>query len=237
MAMRRIGRVVSLARFPVKSMRAEPRQELELGWNGVLGDRQYAFVRQDATTGFPWLTGRELPALVLHGAAYAEPEHPYTAEVRVTAPDGTATALRDPALVARLSDAAKHPAGLMRLNRGAYDSMPLSVISTRTLARLGEAHGAVLDAARFRSNIVVALDDDGPDELAWQGAVGFGATAVLRADRPIPRCKMITIDPHTAAIDRGVLRTVNHGFSNHAGLYATPVTLGRIAVGDAVCVN
>lgn len=53
-----LGTVVALNRYPIKSMQAEPLVVADLFWTGLHGDRQYAFVKADNASAFPWLTGR-----------------------------------------------------------------------------------------------------------------------------------------------------------------------------------
>jgi uncharacterized protein YcbX len=54
-----VGRVESLWRYPVKSMRGEELKEAFLGFAGVHGDRVWAFRSPAAPKGYPYLTGRE----------------------------------------------------------------------------------------------------------------------------------------------------------------------------------
>src|ERR1700712_1478824 len=85
----RLGTVLAIRRYPVKSMRAEPLEAAAFHWTGLHGDRPYAFCPAADTSDFPWLTGRVLPDLVLHSARYSNPADPGRARVRVVAPDGT----------------------------------------------------------------------------------------------------------------------------------------------------
>jgi uncharacterized protein YcbX len=48
-----IGRIESLCRYPVKSMRGEVLDQAFLGFSGVYGDRLYAFHSAKAPKGFP----------------------------------------------------------------------------------------------------------------------------------------------------------------------------------------
>lgn len=48
-----VGHVRALNRFPVKSMAGERLDMAELDWQGIEGDRQYAFVRAANGTRFP----------------------------------------------------------------------------------------------------------------------------------------------------------------------------------------
>ncbi|ATY31226.1 MOSC domain-containing protein [Sphingomonas psychrotolerans] len=230
-----VGHVAALNRYPVKSMAGEQLGVAEIDWQGIEGDRQYAFVRKANGTRFPWLTAREVPAMLLHRASFADPGAPKTSAVLIETPDGAAISLHDPLLHAHLEAAAGEPVGLLQVARGIYDSMPISLATTASHARIEAAHGCALDPRRFRANVVIE------SELAvneWQGLrLAFGNDAdgaVVQMADPIPRCVLITIDPDTAAKDVRVLRTVAQQFGNAYGVYATPARPGLIRAGDPV---
>lgn len=233
-----LGRIVALRRYPVKSMRAEPLDAAALHWTGLHGDRQYAFCRTDDRSDFPWLTGRQVPGLVLHAARYSDSGDPRLAQVRVTAPDGADYAVDHPDLAQRLAEAAGVGVRMLRLGRGAFDAMPVSIITTATGEAISQAHGAPVALDRFRANLLIRPDDPAATERDWLGhALVLGDEPdppVLRLDWPIPRCAMIAIDPATAARDAGVLRTVVQQFANEAGVYCTVQAPGRVRVGDRV---
>lgn len=232
-----IGTVVAINRYPVKSMGGESLDAADLHWPSLYGDRQYAFVKAADTSDFPWLTGRDLPGLVRHRARYATPDNP-RARVLVMEPDGAEHDIRDPALAARLADAAGTPVWLMRLGRGAFDAMPVSVIATTTAAAISAAHGAPVALDRFRANLVIQPDDPAATERDWLGgSLMFGEeddTPSVSAGWPIPRCAMVGIDPVTAARDAGVVRTVVRQFGNRVGVYCSVRTPGTVRVGDRV---
>ena len=54
-----VGKVESLWRYPVKSMRGEELNEAFAGYPGVYGDRVFAFKSSASPTGFPYFTARE----------------------------------------------------------------------------------------------------------------------------------------------------------------------------------
>ncbi len=56
--MKVVGKVESLWRYPVKSMRGEELQEAYVGFPGVYGDRLYAFRSSRAPKGFRWWMSR-----------------------------------------------------------------------------------------------------------------------------------------------------------------------------------
>ena len=232
-----LGRIVAITRFPVKSMAGERLEEAELDWQGIEGDRQYAFVKRGDRTRFPWLTGRDVSAMVRCRACYADPAAPRTAAVRVSTPAG-AWPLHDPALAGWLEAQAGRPVELIQLGIGAYDAMPVSVLTTATVAELHEKHGATINPRRFRANILVESDAREGD---WAGRrLRLGAredAAALQMADLAPRCAMVTIDPDTAERDPGVLRTVAKAFGNRIACYASIARPGRARVGDEVLLS
>lgn len=228
-----IGRLDAIWRFPVKSMRGERLETSQLRGSGLFGDRQYAFLRSDDRTRFPWLTGRQLPDLVRWIARYDTPENPHVAKLTVEAPDGTVYAIDDKALTARLSDEAGERVALLQLGRGAYDSMAVSLVGTDIGERVGAAHAAPVDRRRFRINLEVELAGD--NETSWVGkTLSLGAQARVAVVEPIDRCVMITIDPDNAAKDPTILRTVSQKFGNKIGVYAHILARGELRVGDEI---
>ena len=240
-----VGRVAAITRFPVKSMAGEPLTEAALHWPWLLGDRQYAFVKTANTSSFPWLTARDLPALVRWQARYERPDDPIHGGVTVASPEGRTFDIRDPALCALLSAQAETPVALLRLGRGCFDAMPVSVLLRSTVAAVAQAHGATahgmtahgatLGAPRFRANLLIETAEPAA-EAGWLGhsvAIGTGG-ARLAVDCETPRCAMIAIDPDTAERDPAVIRTVARQFGNRVGGYCAVAQPGPVCVGDAV---
>ncbi len=230
-------RILEITRYPVKSMAGEHRTTAEIDWQGIEGDRQYAFVRRGNATRFPWLTGRDYSGLVRYRPRYDDPEQPRTSAVMVETPGGGRLRLGDPALREDIEAGSGLAADLLQLGTGAYDAMPVSVVATASLARLDRLHGGSLDRRRFRANIVIESD---LYEDAWQGRrlrLGSGDdAAVLLLAAPAPRCAMVTIDPDTGTRDPRVLRTVARELGNALTMYASVARPGWVREGDAVTV-
>lgn len=167
---RQVGRVAGLWRYPVKSMAGEALPEVEVSWRGLAGDRRWAFVRDGlAQSGFPWLTLRERSDMGHYRPSFADPHRPDKSPTMVQTPSGATFDVADPALGAEL-----WPGGVrvIRQDRGVFDTLPLSLITTQTIARLGETVGAHLEVQRFRPNILVEAADEAPfTEDAWLGCV------------------------------------------------------------------
>ena len=229
-----IGHISALARFPVKSMGGEALDEVALGWSGIVGDRQWAFVKEPAHSRFPWFTGRDHSSMNAWRAAYAEDADPKLAVPQVVAPDGWRGAIDDPAVSERLRRDSGKTMRLMRLGRGAYDSLPLSVVSTAGHAAVEAAHGTAIDPRRFRINVVV---DTNLPLRVWAGRrLRFGGedSAEIAVTAPIERCVMITIDPDTGERDPWLMRTVAQQFDNKYGMHANVVRPGILRIGSEV---
>jgi uncharacterized protein len=86
-----VGSVAGLWRFPVKSMRGERLEQVELTGQGLLGDRAYALIDADTGKVVSAKSVRLFPDLLNCGAAFVEPprldrELP---PVQINLPDGT----------------------------------------------------------------------------------------------------------------------------------------------------
>jgi len=227
-----VGRVVGLWRYPVKSMAAERLDEVEVSWHGLAGDRRWAFVRDgQVRSGFPWLTLRELPTMGLYRPRFAEPDRPDGSPTRVRTPSGAELDVVDPALAAELG----HGARVIKQDRGVFDTFPLSLITTQTLAGLGARVGAALDVRRFRPNLLIEAPDGGPfPEDAWVGSVLRIGGARVRVDKRDQRCVVVDVDPATGRRDPAVLRTIAREREACLGVYGSTVQPGVVQTGDEV---
>jgi uncharacterized protein len=226
-----VGRVVALRRYPVKSMAGEELDDVDISWHGLAGDRRWAFIRDgQVRSGFPWLTIRELPEMALYRPRFAEPVRPEASRTLVRTPGGGELDVADPALAAELGPGVR----VIKQNRGVFDTLPLSLLTTQTLAGLGRLAGLELTAARFRPNLVVAASDGEFPEDAWVGRVLRAGGLRMRVDKRDSRCVMITIDPVTLRRDPAVLQAAARERDNQIGVYGSTVEPGRVAVGDPV---
>ena len=69
-----VGKVESLWRYPVKSMRGEELAEAFAGYPGVYGDRVFAFKSSASPAGFPYFTAREQRRLLQHRPRFRYPD-------------------------------------------------------------------------------------------------------------------------------------------------------------------
>lgn len=232
---RPVGRVLGLWRYPVKSMGAEELAEAEVSWHGLAGDRRWAFIRNDAVdSGFPWLTLRDRGDLNHYRPSLVDPARPDRSPTVIRTPSGVTLDIGDPALGAELGPGVR----VIKQDRGIFDTFPLSLIITQTIARLGELVGVQLDVQRFRPNILVEAADEAPfAEDTWVGCVLRIGGMRLRVDKRDGRCLVITIDPVTTERTPAILRAVARDRQGCLGVYGSTVEPGRIAVGDPVLID
>jgi uncharacterized protein YcbX len=259
--MRIVGKIESLWRYPVKSMRGEELQESFVGFPGVYGDRVHAFQSSAAPKGFPWFTGRQQETMLLYRPSYRHPERTIRpgnlaeAEalgsgstpvygnisdltVDVETPAGERLAIDDPRLMSMLREGIpdKHELTLLRSDRSMTDCLPVSIISIQTVRQLGQELGIDLDKRRFRANLYVELESgNGFGEYEFVGrTLQIGARAAVAVLKRDSRCKMITLDPDTAQPNPGVMSRLARDHEGQAGIYGAVLAEGTIRPGDDI---
>jgi hypothetical protein len=164
--------------------------------------------------------------------SFTDPTQPDKSPTLVRTPSGVVLDVTDPALGAEL-----YPQGarVVKQNRGIFDTFPLSLITTQTIAQLGETVGARLEVQRFRPNIVVEAAEQAPFlEDSWVGCVLRIGGMRMRVDKRDGRCVVITIDPLTTERNPAILRAVARDRHGCLGVYGSTVEPGRMAVNDVV---
>jgi uncharacterized protein YcbX len=72
-----VGRLREIWRYPVKSMAGESVPRADVSWQGLAGDRRWAFIRPGIPrSGFSWLTIRQQPRMWHYHPTFAEPADP-----------------------------------------------------------------------------------------------------------------------------------------------------------------
>ncbi len=254
-----IGKVDSLWRYPVKSMRGEELDEAFAGFSGIYGDRLFAFRSSASPKGFPYLTAREQQKLLQHRPRFRNPNKaarpvnlaeaeslgatPVSADlteliVDVETPGGESLAIDDPALIDTLRDGIdqKHQLTLMRSERALTDCRPVSIFSLQSARQLAEETDTPVDKRRFRANIYVDLTSaEGFAENEFVGrSVQIGPKVVVRILERDPRCMMITLDPDTGEKTPTLLKKVAQAHDGMAGVYGAVLVEGTLRKGDPV---
>jgi uncharacterized protein YcbX len=227
--------VAGLWRYPVKSMGAEGLAAVEVGWHGVTGDRRWAFVRAGlARSGFPWLTIRQRSDMWRYRPSFLDRHRPDGSATVVRTPAGEVFDVVYPALAAQLGEGVR----VIEQHRGIFDALPLSLITTQSVAGLGALVAAELEVLRFRPNLLVeAAGQTAFPEEGWVGSVLRVGDLWMRVDRRDQRCGIVNVDPATTERDPAVLRAIARQRQTSLGVYGSTVRPGPVALGDPVILH
>jgi uncharacterized protein YcbX len=254
-----IGKVDSLWRYPVKSMRGEELDEAFAGFSGIYGDRLFAFRSSASPKGFPYLTAREQRRLLQYRPRFRYPDkaarptnlseaesmgaNPLSADlselmVDVKTLDGETLAIDDPALIdlLRADNDEKHRLTLILSERAMTDCRPVSIFSLQSARQLAEETGTPMDKRRFRANVYVDLASAGgfaENEFVGR-SLRIGPKAVVSVLERDPRCMMITLDPDTGEKEPAILKKVAQAHDGMAGVYGAVLVEGTLRKGDPV---
>ncbi len=259
-----VGSLVSLWRYPVKSMMGEELNATEVTQSGLLGDRAYALV--DAETGK--IISAKLPRkwgiLFDCRAALNSPT-----QVKITLPDG-AIVMGDAADVDRvlsqafgrkvkletaapdtpsiemytpdiegLPDADAETNADIRPSTF-FDAATVHLLTTATLNQLQLlTPTSRFETRRFRPNLVIGAANDatGFVENEWVGkTLAIGNEVRLKITEPCPRCVMTTMPQGELPKDIEILRTAVKHNGGHIGIYANVLQGGTIRRGNAVAI-
>jgi uncharacterized protein YcbX len=245
-----LGKVMSIRRYPVKSMAGEELDRCEIRSGGLIGDRAWAIV--DTKTGMTASAKnpRAWPGL-LDLRAHREED----GVVVIRLPDGSVVrgesdaSERLSAHFGRRVTLATSGAGEveMEISGGQittfrplantfFDAAPLHLLTTATLARLSELRtGGNFDVRRFRPNLLIDTPGaSGFIENEWVGrTLGVGSVR-LRVTMPCERCVMTTLAQDGLPADREVLADAVRHNSACVGVYAVVVADGMVVRGDDV---
>jgi uncharacterized protein YcbX len=190
------GQVVELWRYPVSSMAGEQLAQLHVEADGVAGDRIWGLL--DAATGRIASPGREKHFIGVpraHAKAMGE-------DIALSLDGECWAGPQDAELLEGLSQAFGFMPLLKPFDavgsggfRPRYEHAPIHLVTSAAIRSLErELPGSVIDARRFRPNILL----DWPDELdaipehGWIGREIRIGDVVLRGREPCGRCGFIT---------------------------------------------
>jgi MOSC domain-containing protein len=205
--------LLSLWRYPVKSLAGERISGTTLTRLGIPGDRVVHVRGPEGVR----TSRRHYRLLGLHGTLGAD---------GVPRIDGLPW--HAPEALALVREAAGADAWL-EADEGPerFDVLPLLVATDGAVQAFGR------DVRRLRPNILIG-GVDGLAEFEWAGAELHIGDVVIGLDSRRGRCPMTTVDPDTLARDPEVLRDIGRRFGGRLALNAEVLVPGRIRVGDEV---
>ncbi len=203
-----VGTVEALRRYPVKSLRGEALDCVDVGATGMPGDRSSAlFVRSGHARAGKTFRGKEHDRLHLLAEARA----------------GSVAAAERGVDVE------------LRSGEHFFDAAPISILVDRWLNGVSEHVGFPVEWERFRPNFFVRAAE--AFTLAEGGLVGamleLGSVKV-RVRSPIERCVTVTYHPRGERSDPRILAFLAQEREASMGIYCDVLQAGVARVGDRV---
>lgn len=129
------------------------------------------------------------------------------------------------------------------MGRGAYHSMPVSLMSLGTVREIDKLVGSSskVDHRAYRQNLYIETSSGIPyEEDGWLGKLLiFGNnpdSAKLVAVKLDPRCATVNYHPETGESNPNILKTIVQNHNNTLGIYCAIVVEGKIRTEDPVYV-
>jgi uncharacterized protein len=245
--------VSELSIAPVKGMRLQRADEVQLEHHGATGDREFLVIGADGEL----LPTSRTPALLQVEPAWNRERNVLT----LAFPDGDVVQDRPepgaPAAI-RMYDGREIPGWIVPgplsaalsgyLGRAVHlfkrapghighDDQPVTLMSEASLQALApEFNCTAPDSRRFRMTITVA-GTDAWAEHGWRGQKVTIGTASLRVIAPVPRCVVTTHNPESGATDARILHALARLRGKNDitfGVWCEILRPGRIHVGDVV---
>ncbi|WP_062210142.1 MOSC domain-containing protein [Demequina oxidasica] len=220
--------VVSLRRYPVKSMGGESLESVEVEVRGFSGDRAFAVSDSDGRLA----SGKNTRRMVRRDGVFGFSAR--TAESAVRVSDGRAEwSVGDTALDARLTEALKAEVRVSAEQTVShFDEGPVSVVGSATLEWCARELGVDADPRRLRVNMVVETSEPFEEET-WSGDVVVGG-AILRPVGRLGRCRTIDLVQDGVEQTTRWLKALGDTRDACVAIYCDVVAPGTIRIGDPV---
>lgn len=222
-------RLVTIRRYPVKSMGGEAVHEAVVTRRGLAGDRWFAVTDDEGH----FASGKRTRRFRRHDEVFGFDAATTAEGVEVRCGERR-WRVGDPRLDAELSAAMGR-----RMTVTPEDGVPhqdagaLSLVGTATLRWCAEELAVDADPRRLRVNLVVETDEPFVEE-SWCGSRVDIGTAALRVVALTQRCRMIDIAQDGQWPAHRWLKPLAQRRGMNLGVYAEVVSTGVIGVGDHV---
>lgn len=261
--MKKIGKVSSLLRYPVKSMQGENLKQTIITEKGLLGDRSYALIDIKSKKIISAKNPRKWPNIFKYSSSFLEePTLNKIPNIEIKLPDKSVLSSSQNDINEilsknfnsdiRLSSNVPNDAKL----EGLFDDSILDVImpkgtffdigmihllTTSTISKLEELYKeGNFNINRFRPNIIIQLDskEKGFIENNWVGKkVYIGEEVILKIKQSTSRCVMTTLEQENLPKDINILKTIKKSNDGKVGIYADVINTGIIKIDDSILIE
>jgi uncharacterized protein YcbX len=203
-----VGKVAWLRRYPVKSLRGELVNEVQVAADGIVGDRTRRLVVR---------SGHERVGLAYRGKENDRLHLADRPEEAVGIASGSGVDV--------LVESGDH----------FFDDAAISLLFDRWLEPVGAHVGYPVEPERFRPNFFVRSEPSMKfDELALVGRELEIGDVLLRVTMPNERCVAINYHPKGEASDARILRYLAQEQNGILGVYCEVLRAGIARTGDSV---
>lgn len=233
-----MSEVLTLNRWPVKSLRGEQLSAARFDERGVAGDRAYALLDERPSRAGNILTVRQNQTLLSWSASYGDVPEP-TGPPTLNGPDDQRFSWEDPKLADVLEQSLDIPVSL-RAADGQQDRGPTVLVTFESSLRgLSEEMGAEVDLRRFRTNLHVDAELPPFAEQDWEAGATITAGEVELAVTgehagPCIRCAVPSWDADGRERWRELQTHLIQRHENKFGVIMRVTRPGTVNVGDAV---
>lgn len=238
MAPPQFGTIEEIWRYPVSSLGGERLTSVELGTDGIEGDRSWCVA--DAQSGHPAAPEKESrwkPALFLHsrsGRDRPEIGFPDGEWLRVGERDTDAKLTLYFGFEVETRPYAATGDAQTAVNR--YEVSPVHLVTTNSLRHLSTIVGTDdIDSRRFRPNVVLRTPAaEGFEEKSWLGSRMQMGGATIHICEEAKRCGMTLIAQPGLPENPDVLRSLLRQNKRNFGIYGDVEISGKLTLGDPV---
>ncbi len=222
-------RVVSIRRYPVKSMAGESLVSVDVDARGRVGDRGWAVRDADSRLA----SGKNTKRMVRRDAVFAFGARTDRGTVLVS--DGTTEwSAGEPELDAALCQAMESDVAMApETDVPHFDDGSVSLIGTATLEWCARELDADADPRRLRVNVVVETDEPFVEETWFGHSLSLGTAMLTPVDR-IARCRTIDLPQDGVETRTRWLKGLGAARETRAGIYCDVARAGRLSGGDTV---
>lgn len=237
-----LGSVAELWRYPASSLAGERRDAVQVGSEGIEGDRMFGLV--DASDNEIARPDREakwhkVPRIRTRltdgrGLEIAIPGGDWLRAPGAECDAAVSAYLGFPASIRPFGPENAPPAYAGPTTQARYAKAPIHILTTASLARLKALHpDGTADPRRFRPNIVIDMADvEGSfPETEWIGRKLAIGELLLTISEPCRRCGFTIIAQDGLDHDPAILRNLVRHNAHNLGVYCTVDQPARVEIG------
>lgn len=237
-----VGTVAQTWIYPFKGMQGIQLPAITLRSVSVVGDRTRKLDIVGTTETPTFLDTIKFRHLLQYHPQLLDPSNPKTTALIVHTPEGQQLDADGEELLAELESRSGKRLTVVRMGRGGYHSMPISLIGLPSIKAVEQKYGSLIDSRRFRMNLYIEPTSGAAyEEENWLGKmITFSDrddSASIVAIKKDERCATINLHPETGEPDPNVLKALVQAHGNTLGIYCTIVKEGTIKQGDPIYIR